>query len=239
MAFFEAGLGGTYGGSYRIRVNSDIIATDEENNRTLVRYNAYVDRVSTAGGHIYNNFNTFGHTNLDDYGNPQRGPFHYDMTGTGRMITMASNEDRWYGHDANGNRSIFQGADYDAGNGPYLTSGSTGGGVGLPSYYRFADPTGVYIVNADDVSLTIRVTTNRLVDQIAISLTGGGNWYYFGGSGYDYTMTIGSQATPLQSGTTFPMRLSLKRQASQFWKEWGNMDVTTANSNNFFDVGDM
>lgn len=239
MAFFEAGLGGTYGGSFRIRVNSDIIATDEENNRTLIRYNAYIDRVSTSGGRIYNGFNTYGHTNLADYGNPQRGPFRYDSTGTGRVITMAQNEDRWYGHNPDGSRTIYQGADYDAGNGPYLTSGATGGNVGLPNYYRYADPTLFQVVAATDVSMTLRIATNRVVDIIAISLTGGGNWYYFDGSTTDRTVTIGSPTQPLMSGQNYPVRISLRRQASGFWKEAGNWDVQTAVQNKFFDLSEF
>lgn len=239
MAFFEAGFGGSSGGRFRIRVNSDIIATDEENNRTLVRYNAYVDRVDGAGGRIYNGYPTYGNTNLDDYGNPQRGPFTYDSRYVGRVITMAQNEDRWYGHDANGNRAIYQGANYDAGNGPYLTSGATGGGVGLPSYYRYAAPTLFQVVEATDVSLTLRIATNRVVDQIAISLTGGGNWYYFYGSTTDRYCTIGDANNPLPSGVTFPVRISLRRQASGYWQEHGNWDVATAVAGGFFDVGDM
>lgn len=238
MASWEAGFGGSLGGQFRLRVYADIVATDEENNRTLVQYSAVIDRIS-GSGRIYNNYNTYGNTNLDDYGNPQRGPFRYDTSGAGRIINMALNEQRWYGHDGNGNRSIYQGANYDAGNGPYLTSAATGGGFGLPSYYRYADPNLVQVVDATDVSITIRVATNRIVNSIAISLTGGGNWYYFDGDTTDRTMTIGSQAQPLQSGTTFPLRISLRRRNSGFWKEWGNMDVSTVNSNNFFDVGDM
>lgn len=239
MAFWEAGFGGSLGGQFRIRVSSDIIATDEENNRTLIRYNAYVDRVS-GSGRIYNLYNnTYGHTNLDDYGNPTRGPFRYDTSGPGRVITMAQNEDRWYGHDGNGNRSIYQGADYDAGNSPYWTGGSTGGGMGLPSYYRYADPTLVQVVASSDVSLTIRIATNRIVNSIAISLTGGGNWYYFDGDTTDRYCTIGDVNNPLPSGTDFPLRISLRRRNSGFWKEWGNITVSTAVSNNFFDVGDM
>lgn len=239
MAFFEAGLGGSSGGSFRIRVNADVIAQDEEGNRSLVRYSAYVDRVS-GGSRVWNLFNnTYGNTNLGDYGNPQRGPFNYDTTGAGRALTMASNEDRWYGHDANGNRTVFFGANIDMANSPYLTSGSTGGNVGFSSLYRYADPTLFQVVEATDVSLSIRVATNRVVDYIAISLTGGGNWIEFSGSTTDRTMTIGSPANPLTSGTTFPVRISLRRQASGFWKEWGNVDVSTAVQNKFFDIGDF
>ena len=238
MPSWEAGLGGSLGGQFRIRVYSDVIATDEEGNRTLVRYSAVIDRVS-GSGRIYNGYNTYGNTNLGDYGNPQRGPFRYDTSGPGRVITMASNEDRWYGHDGNGNKTIYQGANYDAGNSPYVTSGSTGGNHGLPSYYRYADPNLVQLVGSTDVSLTIRVATNRVVKNIAISLTGGGNWYYFEGDTTDRTMTIGSASDPLRPGTTYPMRISLRRRNSGYWKEWGNMDVATQNSNNFFDVGDM
>lgn len=239
MAFWEAGLGGSYGGSFRIRVNADIIGTDEENNRTLIRYNAYIDRVSTGGGRIWNFNNTYGHTNLSDYGNPQRGPFHYDSTGTGRVITMASNEDRWYNHNSDGGRTIFEGADYDASNGPYLTSGATGGNIGLPNYYRYADPTLVQVVDSTDVSLTIRVATNRIVNVIALSLDGGGTWTNFNGDTTDRTMTLGDENTPLLADHTYALRISLRRRSSGFWKEWGNMDVTTAVSSRFFEIGDM
>jgi hypothetical protein len=237
MAFFEAGMGGSFGGSFRIRVNSDIIAQDEENNRTLIRYNAYIDRVSTSGGRIFNGFNTFGHTNLGDYGNPQRGPFHYDSTGVGRVITMAANEDRWYGHNSDGTRTIFQGADYNGDNAPYLTSGATGGNVGLPSYYRYADPTGIFFNNITDVSFDLRVTTNRVCSFLQVSINGGASFpYQFGGSFTDKTVTIGSQSDPLPSDAPFSVQIILRRQASGFDKAAGNWGVSTETQNKFFDL---
>ena len=233
MAFWEAGIGGSLGGQFRIRVSADVIAQEEDNNRSLIRYNAYVDRVS-GSGRIYNYYGTYGHTNLGGYGNPQRGPFNYDTSGPGRVITMAQNEDRWYGHDGNGNGSSYFGADYDFANGPYVTSGATGGGMDFPQLYRFAAPNAIYFNNVTDTSFQFRVITNRVVNNIAVSLNGGG-WNYFEGDTTDRTMTFDN----LISDKVYSVRISLRRASSGNWQEHGNWDVQTATQNKFFDLGDF
>lgn len=237
MAFWEAGFGGNSGGQFRIRVHADVVAQEEENNRSLVRYTAYVDRIA-SGSRIWTGYNTYGNTNINGY-NPQRGPYRYDTTGAGRVITMAANEDYWVGHDGNGNANPYYGANYDPANSPYWTGGSTGGHYWLPPLYRYADPTVFEVVSVTDVSMTLRIATNRVVNSIAISLTAGGNWYYFDGDTTNRLCTIGSAANPLPSGKTFPIRISLRRRASGYWKEAGNWNVATASQNNFFEIGDF
>lgn len=140
------------------------------------------------------------------------------------------------GHNGDGNKDFgayVNGWLYSCGN--YATSGAWS----LPGLYQYADPTGFYVNQTTDVSMTLRVTTNRVVDNIAVSLTGGGNWYYFDGATTDRTMTIGSASNPLPSNTTYPVRISLHRQSNGYWKEAGNWNVATNSQNNFFDVGDM
>lgn len=234
MGYWEAGFGGNSGGSFRIRVNADVVAQDENGNQSLVQYSAYVDRVSTAGGRIYNNYATYGHTNLGRYGNPQRGGFTYNTTGNGRVITMAQNEQRWYGHDGNGNGSDYFGADYNPDNSPYWTGGSTGGGMGFPSLYLWAAPNYIDFTSVTDTSFNFRVITNRVVDIIAVKLNGG-DWMYFYGATTDRTMNFSG----LRSDTVYGVYISLHRQSSGYWQEHGTWYTTTLAQNKFFDVGDF
>lgn len=236
MAFWEAAFGGSQGGYHRLRVQVDLVTQEEDNNRSLIQYNAWWERVDSTS-FVYNYNPTYGNTNINGY-NPQRVVNGYYSNNAGERWNLAVNEQYWIGHDAGGWASPYFGANYDAANSPYLTSAATGGNYTLPTIYRYADPTLFQVVNVTDVSMTIRVATNRVVDSIAISLTGGGNWYYFDGATTDRTMTIGSPSAPLRSGTSYPVRISLRRQSSGYWKEAGNWDIVTGSQNRFFDLGD-
>lgn len=233
MAQWVAALSGTYGGSYRLYTNVDLIAQNEDANYSVIQYSAWVDRVSSYGGRIYNNFNTYGHTNING-NNPQRGPFRYDMSGPGRMITMASNEQYGIGHDGNGNANPYFASDYNADNGTYLGSAAAGGNMGLPGLYRYAAPTYVEFNSITDVSFNFRVVTNRVVDLVAVRLNGS-DWLYTSGSGQDYTIPFNN----LKSDTDYTIHISLRRQSDGYWQEYGDWTTHTATQNKFFDIGDF
>jgi hypothetical protein len=228
-----AAYGGTLGGAFRSNAVTDIVSQNEEANYTVVRFYGYMTRVAT--GNTWNFNPTF--CNIQPTGGMTTGNVNgYDgrnSAGPWYGIT----EDRGFYHDANGNLTISHYFYHNASNSPYLGESATSHNLTLPSYYRFADPNYVELVSSTDVSLTWRVDANRLCDVLAVSLTGGGNWYYFYGDFYSTTVTIGSVASPLMSGATFPLRISLRRKNSGFWKEHGNWNVSTKAQGNFFDVG--
>lgn len=235
MASWESAFGGTYGGSFRLRVDVDLIGQNEEGNYSIIRYNSYIYRTSTYGGHIWNYDRTYGNTNINGY-NPQRSIGSYDFPAgqTGNRYNLAVNEQYTIYHDSNGNANPFFGANFNLANSPYLTTSGTGGNYSLPSLYRYAAPNYVEFNGVTDVGFNLRVVSNRVVDRIGVQIDGGA-WQYFDGSTTDRTMSFGNK----MSGRTYSVRISLRRQASGFTSEYGNYFVTTADQNKFFDIGDF
>ncbi len=232
MGFWEAGFGGSFGGNYRLRVQADLLTQEEDNNRSLILYNAWFEKV--GGGTAYNYATTYGNTNINGY-NPGRSIGGYNFgSGTGQRYYLAQNEQYWIGHDSAGNSNPYFGANYNAANSPYITTSATGGNMGLPGLYRYAAPNAIYFTNVTDTSFQFRVVTNRVVDNIAVSLNGGG-WIYFEGATTDRTMTFDN----LISDTIYSVHISLRRQSSGFWQEHGDWATTTASQNKFFDIGDF
>lgn len=243
MAFWEAGLGGTYGGSFRIRVNVDVIGQEVNNNRTLVRYNAYIDRVSTSGGRIFNGFATYGHTNKNG-DNPQRGPFTYDSTGNGRVITMAANEDLWVYHDGNGDANPYFAADYDAGNGPYLTSGAAGGNFGMPHINRYTTITNFFTYEVNDTNFKIYTSTSDVCNFLQVSLEDGVGWRDVTGATFTaYAFQVGGPdgflGVDLPSNASYNLRVRVRRADSGLWTESGVISVTTLGQGGIFDIMGM
>lgn len=232
MAFWEAGFGGSYGGYYRLRVNVDLLGQEEDNNRSLIRYSAWFEK--TGAGTAYHAGATYGNTNINGY-NPQRVINGYNFgSGTGQRYYLAQNEDYWIGHDGNGNASPYFGANYDAANSPYITSAATGGNMGLPALYRYAAPTYAEFNTITDTQFNFRVDTNRVVDNIAVSINGAA-WVYFAGSTTSRTMTFSG----LQSDRSHSVHISLHRQSDGYWQEHGDWYVITASQNKFFEIGDF
>lgn len=228
-----AGYGGSVGGAFRANAVTDIVSQNEEANYTVVRFYGYMTRVAT--GNVWNFNATF--CNIQPTGGMVTGNVNgYDgrsSAGPWYGITI----DRGFYHDANGNLGLSHYFYHNASNSPYLLEAATSHNFAVPSYYRYADPNYVAVTASDDVSFSWRTDTNRLCDAIAISLTGGGNWIYFYGDFTSKTVTIGSPSDPLISDNTYPIRISLRRKNSGFWKEAGNWTATTQAQGKFFDVG--
>lgn len=236
MPSWVAAYGGSGGGQFRLVVEVDLLGQEEDNNRSLIQYRSYMTRVS-GSSRYWNLYTNYGHTNINGY-NPQRALTYDFNPGVGARFYLAGSENYWIGHDGNGNANPYFGADHNAANSPYLTTSATGGNYGLPGLYRYAAPNYVEANTITDVSFRFRTITNRVCDIIAISLTGGGNWYYFYGDFTDKTVQLGDANSPLPSDTTFPVRISLHRKSSGYWQEHGNWNVATLGQNKFFDIGD-
>lgn len=225
---------GSLGGGHRVNAVTDIVSQNEEANYTVVRFYGFMTKASGSGAYnfdpTYCNIQPNGELingNVNGYDSRSSGGPWYGITA-----------DRGYYHDANGNLSVQAYFYHNASNLPYLGEGWTVHTCTLPSYYRYADPTYVEANSVTDIGFNWRVDTNRLCDQLAISLDGGA-WQYFGGDFTSKTVSLGGAGSPLISGHTYSVRISLRRKNSGFWKEAGNWSVTTNGQNNFFDMADF
>lgn len=240
MAFFESTMGGTLGGSFRIRMNIDVLGQEAGNNRSLIQYSAYLDRTSTSGGRIFNGFQTFGSTNINGYV-PGRGPFTYDSTGVGRVITLANNEQYWIGHDGNGDANPFFRVDYDGGNGPYLTSGWVQGNVGMPHINRFTNIIGFGVSQVTDVSFVIDTAVDATANFLQVSLEDGVGWRDVTGATFNnYSFKVGGPdgflGVQLPSNTGYNLRVRVRRADSGLWTESGTISTATLPQANLVDT---
>lgn len=239
MAFFESIMGGSSGGSFRIRMHLDLVGQEVGNNRSLVRYTAYLDRTSTAGGRIWNLFNnTYGTSNKNG-ATQSRGPYSYDTTGTGRVITFSGGEDFWVNHDGAGNAGVYGRIDYNPDNSPYFTSGWVDGSMGLPTINRYAAITVLNASSVTDVSFVINVNTDVTCNFLQISLEDGVGWRDVYGSNFTgYSVTVGPGGllnTQLPSNKLYNFRARVRRADSGLWSESGVASVTTGSQGSMFD----
>jgi len=237
MPLFEAGIGGSLGNRFRVRFNLDVIAQEEDNNRSLVNYSAYVDNVSYSGNPVFNNGNQANSTTNKNGSAQYRGTFNYSSGSPGRVYTAASNEQFWVGHDGNGNGSVYGRYDVNLANSPYVTTGAVETAMGLPALYQGIGITNMYSPSQNDVSFTIVVNTNRNANLLQLSINDGA-WttYYDGGYGTGVQVTVGSRSAPLLGGTTYSVRARVRRGSNGVIADSGYIFVTTSPSNNFFDT---
>lgn len=237
MPLYESTIGGTYGNRFRVRFNLDVIAQEEDNNRSLMNYSAYVDNVSYSGNPIYNNLNQASTTTNKNGSSQFRGTFNYSSGSPGRVYTAAVNEQFWVGHDGNGFANCYARLDANLANSPLVTTGWVETTMGLPQLYQGIVFTNFYSPYQDDVSFAIYVSTDRNANLLQLSINDG-PWttYYDGFFGTAVQVQVGSQSAPLLGGTTYSVRIRFRRASNGRFAESGYIYVTTAPTNNFFDT---
>ena len=236
MAFWESAFGGSAGGSYRLRQQVDVIGQEVGNNRTLVRYNAWVEKV--AGSGYWSSSAASGSTNINGYV-PGRSWPNYDFRAYA-VRHIAQNEDYWINHDSNGDANPYFAVSFDLANSPYLTSASVGGNMAMPHINRYANITGFTVSNTTDVSFQLNVTTDVTCNAVQYSLEDGVGWRSQpDGNFTSKSFTIGgSDASALPSGKAYNLRVRVRRADNNLWTESGVISTTTLNQNNFFDFTD-
>jgi hypothetical protein len=232
MAFFESTLGGSQGGAHRIRIQVDLLGQEVGNNRSLCRFSAWFERVSPAGGYVYNYNTTSGTVNRNG---AVRGANigGYYSNAVGQRWYLAQNEDHWVNHDGNGNASPYYYADYNPANSPYLTSGWVQGNVGLPNINRFPDVTSFSLTNATDVKFTANVTTDYTCNLLEYSLNGAGWVTAYSGNFTSRSFDVGGA---LSSNTQYSLRVKVRRADTGFYDESNTLFVTTAEQGRIFNV---
>ncbi len=146
MAYSESTVGGNVGGSFRVWVNS-IRTYDGGPNENFEEWRAEggLNRVSSAGGNIFNNYSNSSYTlQLGLNGMAASGNFSYNFnTATGTKLAWGTGTTRVY-RDGAGNGFGFQSRmDINLQNSPFLTSGWVTSNDGLITRPRHAVLTGL------------------------------------------------------------------------------------------------
>lgn len=140
MAYAESTIGGSSGNSFRVWVNS--IRTYDGGPAENVedwRVEGGINRVSTAGGRIYNNYNNSTYTvQLGMNGVATSGSFSYDSTGTGGLKAWGTGATRVGRNAAGVGFGFTSRTDVNMSNGPYLTSGWVQSSDSVQTRYRHA-----------------------------------------------------------------------------------------------------
>lgn len=229
MALIEAGMGGTLGGQHRIRQQIDVVGQEIGNNRTLIQYSAWLERV-ISGSRVWNYDPTPGVTNINGYA-PGRAINGYDSRSAGQRWYMAQNEQYWIGHDGNGDANPYFRADYDARNPNYLTSGWCAGNVWMPHINRFTNITRFDTSNVSDVGFTINAGVDSMANFLRYSLEDGVGWRdQFGGNFYNYSFALGGN---FPSNKAYNLRISVRRADSGLWTDSGVIGVITKGQSGF------
>lgn len=229
MAFWESSFSGSSGGNYRLRQQVDVLGQEVGNNRTLIRYNAWVAKVGGSG--VYNLVDgAAGNTNINGY-NPGRSWGTYDFRAYS-VRYIAQNEDYWVYHNSSGDANPYFAVYWDLRNGGTLGSATTGGNTWMPHINRYAGITGYTLDQITDTSIRLNWNADANVDYIS--------WWSSkidGGAHHDIP-TSGSgtwRITPtnLKSDTQYDFKVAVRRQDSGLWTESGTLYATTLGQNNF------
>lgn len=236
MAFWEAAFTGSYGGAYRLRVQADVIAQEQGNNRSLVRYNAWVEQV---GGSAYsvNNPSASGSTNKNGQVDGRGGGI--SLNGAGQRKYLAQNEDLWVYHNGSGDATAYFDAGWDMKLSSYgYGTASTGGTMGMPHINRYANITAFYFATVTDTLITFNWNADATCDYVS--------WWspqIEGGAHHDIPVsgagTFSISRDNLASGTYYEVRVAVRRADSGLWTESGTISTTTGAQNNFFDMSGM
>lgn len=233
MAFMEAGFGGSLGGQFRIRAQVDVAGQEQGNNRTLITYNAWLERVQSSAGNAPYNYNTtYGHTNINGY-NPGRsiGGYIWPVNEVGRRYYLAQNEQYWIYHDGNGDANPVFGADFNMDNYPYITSGSVAQYVAMPHINRYANITGFNLGSITDEAINLNASADVYCSNFEFSKDGGASWQGVGGGG---SQQITYRNLP--SNTTFNTMVRITRGDNGLVTTSGVAPNTTKPQNNFLGI---
>lgn len=140
MAYAESTIGGTYGGSFRVWVNSirTYDGSPAENYENW-RCEGGVNRVSTSGGRIYNLYNNSTYTvQLGINGIAASGNWSYDSTGVGGVIAWGTGTTAAYRNSAGVGFGFTSRTDVNMQNSPYVTTGWVQSSDAVQTKYRHA-----------------------------------------------------------------------------------------------------
>lgn len=139
MAYAESTIGGNYGGSFRVWVNSvQVYQGGPNENYEQWRVDGGINRISTTGGTIYSSGASFN-IQLGMNGMATSGGFSYNYnTATGTKNSWSSGTTTVY-RDGAGLGFVFQSrTDVNLNNSPYLTSGWVTSDDKVRTVYRHA-----------------------------------------------------------------------------------------------------
>lgn len=236
MANWEAAFTGSYGGAYRLKVQADVIAQEQGNNRSLVRYNAWVEQV---GGSAYSVYNTAADGNTNKNGVVEGRGGGINMNGAGQRKYLAQNEDWWVGHNSNGDASAYFGAYWNMKLSAYgYGDASTGGTMSMPHINRYANITAFYFGAVTDTAVTFNWNADANCDYVtwwSPQIDGGAHHDIPVSGAGTFSITQGG----LASATAFDFIVGVRRADSGLWNFSGTISTTTGAQNNFFEMSGL
>lgn len=221
MAYAEGRFSGSLGYNYKVAMTVDVIRQEVGNNRTLIRYSAWVEQIGSGWVSINSGS---GSININGY-NPGRGlPGGFNFNSAGQRRYFAQNEEYWIGHDGNGNANPFFTAHMVASaNAGYLGGAEARMNVWMPHIDRYV---GINSWGADtptEKSFNIWVNADATADAFLYSLNGAG----FVGAYYGHFGSRTATINNLKPGTTYNVRISIRKADSGMWTESGVKSITT------------
>lgn len=225
----ESAYGGTYGSNYRLRLTVTLLSQDTINNRSLVRLQADMRRLTSAN-YFFNYNDTSGSLTYDGT-TVGRVMDYYDFTSTnGPFYFTESYTDVYINHNSDGTKTANFQAYHNAANSPYITTASVSFNYTLPTIARNATLTQFTASSITDEGWIFNVGTDVTCDLLEYSLDNGSN-YTTAFSGDFTSRTIAITGKP--SGTAYTTRVRVRRKDSGLKTTSDALVVTTLEQNNF------
>lgn len=226
----EVAYSGSIGSNYRLRLTVTLLSQDTINNRSLVRLQADMRRLTSAN-YVFNYNDTSGSLTYDGT-NVGRIMDYYDFQGSnyGPYYFTESYTDVYINHNSDGTKTANFQAYHNAANSPYLTTATVSFNYTLPTIARNATLTQFTATPITDEGWTFNVGTDVTCDLLEYSLDNGSNWTtsYSG----DFTSrTIAITGKP--SGTAYTTKVRVRRKDSGLKTTSDALIVTTLEQNNF------
>lgn len=226
----EVAYSGSLGSNYRLRLTVTLLSQDTINNRSLVRLQADMRRLTSAN-FVFNYNDTSGSLTYDGT-NVGRVMDYYDFQGGnyGPYYFTESYTDVYISHNADGTKTANFQAYHNAANSPYLTTATVSFNYTLPTIARNATLTQFTASPITDEGWTFNVGTDVTCDLLEYSLDNGSNYTTaFSGDFTSKTIVI----TGKPSGTAYTTKVRVRRKDSGVKTTSDALIVTTLAQNNF------
>jgi hypothetical protein len=225
----EVAYSGSLGSNYRLRLTVTLLSQDPINNRSLVRVQADMRRLTSAN-FVFNLNATSGSITYDGT-NASRTMSSYDFrSSNGPFYFTESFTDVYINHNADGTKTANFQAYHNAANSPYVTTATVSFNYTLPTIARNATLTQFTATPITDEGWTFNVGTDVTCDLLEYSLNDGGAYTTaFTGDFTSKTIAITNQT----SATAFTTRVRVRRKDSGLKTTSNALVVTTLAQNNF------
>lgn len=200
-------------GNLRLYIVVERISSEEDNNRSLVRYRAYMTRTASNGFRYWNLNNTFGWIDRNGTGNRlNRTMSGYDFNmGVGSNFWLSSSTwlEMWVPHNSDGTKTTNFRAYHNGDNSSVGSVTTPWASLSLPTLYQAIAVSSFSIDNITTESVRLNVSCNRTANRLEWSINGGA-WQAVARTFTSTTQTI----TGLTPGTSYGFRVRVRRSSN-------------------------